>query len=102
MVDYRKLKVEDLKKECVARDIICKPTKQEIIKTLTLDDQGKLIYHTTQVKQKNGNYIVQIDYRNKLQLIQMSKNIEKKFCQSMGVFSLKKIWYRCDSEFIIS
>jgi hypothetical protein len=82
------------------RDIVCKQTKEEMINSLILDDQGKWIYHTTQIKQKNGGYIVQIDYRNKMQLIEMSKNVEKRFCQTMGVYSVGKIWYKCENEFI--
>ena len=100
MIDYKKLKVDQLKKECLKRDIVCKQTKEEIINSLILDDQGKWIYHTTQIKQKNGGYIVQIDYRNKMQLIEMSKNVEKRFCQTMGVYSVGKIWYKCENEFI--
>jgi hypothetical protein len=100
MIDYKKLKVEQLKKECLKRDIVCKQTKEEMINSLILDDQGKWIYHTTQIKQKNGGYIVQIDYRNKMQLIEMSKNVEKRFCQTMGVYSVGKIWYKCENEFI--
>ena len=86
MIDYKKLKVDQLKKECLQRDIVCKQTKEEMINSLILDDQGKWIYHTTQLKQKNGSYIIQIDYRNKRQMIEMSKNVEKRFCQSMGVY----------------
>ena len=100
MIDYKKLKVDQLKKECFQRDIVCKQTKEEMINSLILDDQGKWIYHTTQLKQKNGSYIIQIDYRNKTQMIEMSKNVEKRFCQSMGVYSVGKIWYKCENEFI--
>ena len=100
MIDYKKLKVDQLKKECLQRDIVCKQTKEEMINSLILDDQGKCIYHTTQLKQKNGSYIIQIDYRNKTQMIEMSKNVEKRFCQSMGVYSVGKIWYKCENEFI--
>ena len=71
-----------------------------MINSLILDYQGKWIYHTTQLKQKNGSYIIQIDYRNKTQMIEMSKNVEKRFCQSMGVYSVGKIWYKCENEFI--
>ena len=78
MIDYKKLKVDQLKKECLQRDIVCKQTKEEMINSLILDDQGKWIYHTTQLKQKNGSYIIQIDYRNKTQMIEMSKNVEKR------------------------
>ena len=100
MIDYKKLKVDQLKKECLQRDIVCKQTKEEMINSLILDDQGKWIYHTTQLKQKNGSYIIQIDYRNKTQMIEMSKNVEKRFCQSMAVYSVGKIWYKCENEFI--
>ena len=100
MIDYKKLKVDQLKKECLQRDIVCKQTKEEMINSLILDDQGKWIYHTTQLKQKNGSYIIQIDYRNKTQMIEMSKKVEKRFCQSMGVYSVGKIWYKCENEFI--
>lgn len=101
MIDYKKLKVDQLKKECIKREIVCKQTKEEMIRALTLDDKGEWMYHTTQIKQKNGSYIVQIDYRNKSQLIEMSKNVEKRFCQNMGVYSVGKIWFKCENEFLI-
>ena len=102
MTDYKKLKVDLLKKECLKRDIVCKPIREEMIRALTLDDQGKWMYHTVQYKNKRGGYIVEIDYRNKPELMEMSKNIEKRFCQCMNVYSVGRIWFKCESEFIAS
>jgi len=47
-MDYNKLKVDQLKKECDKREIVCKQTREEMIKALKLHDEDKWIFHTLQ------------------------------------------------------
>jgi hypothetical protein len=100
-MDYSKLKVDQLKKECDKRDIICKPTREEMIKALKLHDSDNWIFHTLQKKMKHGGYQVQIDYRNTKELIDMGKLVDKKLATPMKIFATGRLYFRTESEFLV-
>jgi hypothetical protein len=64
ILDYNKMKAPELKKLCEQREIQCKLVVKDMVEALKLEEVGKWIFHTEQVKQKGGGYIIKIDYRN--------------------------------------
>ena len=102
ILEYNKMKVADLKKLCEERDIQCKMIVKDIINALKLEEEGKWVFHTEQEKNKKGGYIIKIDYRNKEHLIKMGQLIEKGLSRRMNIYSMFKIWYKMESEFIQS
>jgi hypothetical protein len=100
-MDYNKLKVDQLKKECDKREIVCKQTREEMIKALKLHDEDKWIFHTLQKKLKNGGYYIQIDFRNTKELIEMGKLVEKKLAVNMKIYATKRLYFRTENEFIV-
>lgn len=91
-VEYEKLRLDILQKLIDERGISCKNKKDEIIKHLKLDDEGKYIRETTYEKNGNG-FIIGIDIRNHNQLVQVSKLVEKKEGSNLNRFSEDRIWY---------
>jgi hypothetical protein len=91
-MDYNKLKVDQLKKECDKREIVCKETREEMI---------KWIFHTLQKKLKHGGYHVQIDIRNTKELIEMGKLVEKKLATNLKIYATKRLYFRTENEFIV-
>jgi hypothetical protein len=100
-MDYNKLKVDQLKKECDKREIVCKETREEMIKVLKLYDEDKWIFHTLQKKLKHGGYHVQIDIRNTKELIEMGKLVEKKLATNLKIYATKRLYFRTENEFIV-
>ena len=45
MIDYKKLKVDQLKKEWLQRDIVCKQTKEVMSNSLMIKESGYIIPH---------------------------------------------------------
>jgi len=99
ILDYSKMKAPELKKLCEQREIQCKLIVKDMVEALKLEEIGKWVFHTEQVKQKGG-YIVKIDYRNKEHLIRMGQLVEKKIARRMEVYSMYRLWYKMDEEFI--
>ena len=100
ILDYNKMKAPELKKLCEQREIQCKLIVKDMVEALKLEEVGKWILHTEQVKQKVGGYIIKIDYRNKEHLIRMGQLVEKKIARRMEVYSMYRLWYKMDEEFI--
>ena len=101
ILDYNRMKAVELKKLCEQRDIQCKPLVKEMIEALKLEEQGKWVFHIEQEKlKKGGGYIIKIDYRNKEHLIRMGQLVEKKIARRMEVYSMYRLWYKMDEEFI--
>jgi hypothetical protein len=100
ILDYNKMKAPELKKLCEQREIQCKLIVKDMVEALKLEEVGKWIFHTEQVKQKGGGYIIKIDYRNKEHLIRMGQLVEKKIARRMEVYSMCRLWYKMDEEFI--
>ena len=102
ILEYNKMKAAELKKLCEQRDIQCKPLVKEMIEDLKLEEQGKWVFHIEQEKLKRGGYIIKIDYRSREHLIRMGQLVDKKIARKMDVYSMYRLWYRMDEEFIKS
>ena len=83
-IDYSKLRLDVLIKLIDERGITCKAKKDEIIKYLKLDDDGKYVRDTIYEKWE-GRYLVGIDLKNHVHLIQMGKLVEKKQAHPKGL-----------------
>lgn len=100
VIDYNKMKAPELKKLCEQRDIECKPIIKDMVEALKLEEEGKWIFHTEQIKQKNGGYLIKIDFRNKEDLIRMGNLVEKNLAKKLNTYSTFKLWFKVDDEFI--
>jgi hypothetical protein len=96
------MRAQDLKKLCEQRDIQCKLVVKEMVEALKLEEEGKWIFHTEQEKLKKGGYVIKIDYRNKEQLVKMGQLVEKGISRRMDVYSMYRLWFRMEDEFIKS
>ncbi len=79
-VDYSKLRLDVLEKMIYSRGIECKMKKDEMIKVLKLDDEGKYEppMNNTVYEKCDGGFNVGIDIRNQSDLVQIGKLTEKK------------------------
>ena len=91
-MDYEKLRLDVLQKLIDERGITCKNKKDEIIKYLKIDDEGKYVRETTYEKWQ-GRYLVGIDLKNQLHLVQMGKLVEKKEAFSKGLYASDRVYF---------
>jgi len=91
-IEYDKLRLDILIKLIDERGIPCKNKKDEIIKYLVMDDEGKYIRETTYEK-TTGGYIVGIDLKNKNHMIQMGNLILKKEARNLNRYSDNRLNY---------
>jgi hypothetical protein len=94
-VDYTKLRLDVLEKLIQSRGIECKNKKDEMVKMLKLDDEGKYqipMVNTTYEKWESG-FNVGIDIKNQSDLVQMGKLVEKKDAKSLNRYSDNRVWY---------
>ena len=100
--DYSKLRLDVLQKLIYQRGIDCKMKKDEMIKMLKLDDEGKYVepIGETLYERYNGGYNVGIDIRNQNDLIQIGKFVEKKEAKPLNRYSDERIWYWCKMKLI--
>jgi hypothetical protein len=94
-VDYSKLRLDVLEKMIHTRSIECKMKKDEMIKMLKLDDEGKYEppMKETTYERVNGGFNVGIDIRNHSDLVQIGKLKEKKEAWSLNRYSDGRVWY---------
>jgi hypothetical protein len=94
-VDYSKLRLDVLEKMIHTRSIECKMKKDEMIKMLKLDDEGKYVppMNNTIYEKSEGGFNVGIDIRNQSDLIQIGKLTEKKDAKSLNRYSDNRLWY---------
>ncbi len=94
-VDYSKLRLDVLEKMIYSRGIECKMKKDEMIKTLKLDDEGKYSppMNATVYEKSDGGFNVGIDIRNQSDLVQIGKLTEKKEAKSLNRYSDNRLWY---------
>jgi hypothetical protein len=94
-VDYSKLRLDVLEKMVYSRGIECKMKKDEIVKVLKLDDEGKYEppMNNTVYEKSEGGFNVGIDMRNHSDLIQIGKFVEKKEAKSLNRYSDNRVWY---------
>ena len=91
-MEYEKLRLDILTKLVDERGISCKNKKDEMIKYLKLDDEGKYIRETTYEK-LGGRFLVGIDIKNQSDLVQMGKLVEKKEAYAKGMYASNRIYY---------
>lgn len=94
-VDYSKLRLDVLEKMIYTRGIECKMKKDEMVKMLKLDDEGKYkspMKETTYEKFENG-FNVGIDLSNKSHLVQIGNLILKKEARNLMRFANGMVYY---------
>jgi hypothetical protein len=91
-MEYEKLRLDVLQKLIDERGITCKNKKEEIIKYLKMDDEGKYMYDIT-YERTQGGYFVGIDIKDHQHLIQMSKFIEKGEARRLNRYENNRIMY---------
>lgn len=78
-----------------SRGIECKMKKDEIVRVLKLDDEGKYEppMNNTIYEKSEGGFNVGIDIRNQSDLVQVGKLVEKKDGKSLNRYSDNRLWY---------
>lgn len=94
-VDYTKLRLDVLEKLIYSRGIECKMKKDEMIKTLKLDDEGKYSPPTkeTTYEKSEGGYIVGVDLTNRSHLVQIGNLILKKEAKNLHRYASGLLYY---------
>jgi hypothetical protein len=94
-VDYNKLRLDVLEKIIHTRGIECKMKKDEMIRVLKLDDEGKYEppMNVTVYEKSEGGFNIGIDLRNHSDLVQIGKLMEKKESKSLNRYSDNRLWY---------
>jgi hypothetical protein len=94
-VDYSKLRLDVLEKMIHTRSIECKMKKDEMIKMLKLDDEGKYEppMNNTTYEKCDGGFNVGIDIRSHSDLVQIGKLVEKKDAKCLNRYSDNRLWY---------
>jgi hypothetical protein len=92
-IEYEKLRLDVLKSLVDGRNIECKHTKDEMIKHLKLDDDGKYIRPVTYQKQSDDTFIVGIAINDGKSLQEIAKFVEKNIAKSMGLYCNDRIHY---------
>ena len=98
-MEYEKLRLDVLQKLIDERGISCKNKKEDIIKHLKMDDEGRYVRETTYEKWQ-GRYLVGIDLKNQSHLIQMGKLVEKKEAHSKGLYASDRIYFIASQKLI--
>lgn len=98
-MEYEKLRLDVLQKLIDERGISCKNKKEDIIKHLKMDDEGRYVRETTYEKWQ-GRYLVGIDIKNQSHLIQMGKLVEKKEAHSKGLYASDRIYFIASQKLI--
>jgi len=93
--DYSKLRTDVLEKMVYQRGIECKMKKDEMVKMLKLDDEGKYVEPMKETihEKSDGGVNVGIDIRNQADISQISKLMEKKEAKSLSRYSDNRVWY---------
>jgi hypothetical protein len=94
-VDYNKLRLDVLEKMIRSRGIECKMKKDEIVKVLKLDDEGKYYppMKETTYEKHEGGLIVGIDLANKDHLVQIGNLILKKEAKNLHRYATGMLYY---------
>ncbi len=91
-MEYDKLRLDVLESMICSRSIECKMTKNDMIKHLKLDDEGKYIRDTLQEKVKDG-FIISIDIKNRSHMNEISRLVEKRDAKSLNRYNNGRINY---------
>ena len=98
-IDYEKLRLDVLSKLIDERGISCKNKKDEMVKYLKMDDEGKYIRETTYEKWE-GRLLVGIDLKNTPHLLQMGKLVEKREASSKGMYASDRVYFISNQKLI--
>ena len=98
-MDYSKFRLDILQTLVDERGITCKNKKEEMIKYLIMDDEGKYVRETTYDKQGNL-FLVGIDLRNANHLLQMGKLVGKKDAYLSKMYASFRIYYLSKQKLI--
>lgn len=93
-VNYSKLRLDILEKLIASRGIECRDSRNDMIKHLLLDDEGKYMRETTVEKYEKDKFLIGIDLHNHEQLVQMGKLIQN------GEAKDTNMYYNCRKYFI--
>lgn len=93
-IDYSKLRLDVLQKLIAHREIECKDTRNEMIKYLLLDDEGKYVRETMIEKYDKDKFLYGIDTGNQKQLVEMGKLVQS------GEAKDTNMYYNCRKYFI--
>ena len=91
-MEYDKLRLDVLIKLIDERGISCKPKKEEIIKHLKMDDEGKYIHDITYERTQKG-YFVGIDIKDHQHLVQIGKFVERGEARRLNRYENNRIIY---------
>lgn len=100
LIDYEKLRVDVLKNLVDGRNIDCKQTKEEIIKHLKLDDEGKYIRLVTYEKERDGTFIVGIALNDTKNLNEMGQLVGKGIAKNIHRYSNDRVHYNSKQKLI--
>ena len=98
-MDYSKLRLDILQSLIDERGITCKYKKEEMIKYLILDDEGKYVRETTYDRQGNL-FLIGIDLKNTNHLLQMGKLVEKKDAYASKLYASFRLYYLSKQKLI--
>jgi hypothetical protein len=93
LIDYEKLRLDVLKSLVDGRNIECKNTKDEMIKFLKLDDEGKYIRPVTYEKYESGKYIIGVDLKDQPNILKMNKLVETNQSQKLNLYTNDRLHY---------
>jgi hypothetical protein len=101
-VDYNKLRLDVLEKMIHSRGIECKLKKDEMIKVLKLDDEGKYFppMKETTYEKSEGGFIVGVDLHNRSHLIQLGNLILKKEAKNLNRYATGTLYYWAKQKLI--
>jgi hypothetical protein len=101
-VDYSKLRLDVLEKLIYSRGIECKMKKDEMVKMLKLDDEGKysLPMKETTYEKSEGGYIIGVDLSNKSHLVQIGNLILKKEARNLQRYASGMLYYWAKQKLI--
>ncbi len=93
-IDYSKLRLDVLEKLIASRGIECRDSRNDMIKHLLLDDEGKYIRETTIEKYEKDKFYIGIDLSDHQKLIEIGKLIQN------GDAKDTNMYYNCRKYFI--
>ena len=99
-IDYERLRLDVLKGLVESRNIECKQTKEEMVKHLIMDDQGKYFRNVTYQKLPDGRFIVGIDIGDSDNCREMGKLVEKGVAENMKLFSNNRVHFISNQKLI--
>ena len=99
-IDYEKLRLDVLKGLIEIRNIECKQTKEEMVKYLKMEDQGKYFRPVTYQKQPDGKFIVGIDIGDSDNCREMGKLVEKGIAENLRLYYDNRVHFISNQKLI--